>query len=83
MFNIQSAIYEFFTQEDSNCVQCSLQDLIACDILHTQLQTLANTKEIQIDNAYKQWLLNLCLLNIAKDSNICHTEPLGEVSKTL
>lgn len=63
MFRIQSAIYEAFTHEVLDYMQCSLQDLVYCDILYTQIQSI-NTKQMQIDNAYKQWLLNLATKNI-------------------
>lgn len=63
MFRIQSAIYEAFTHEVLDYMQCSLQDLMYCDILYTQIQSI-NTKQMQIDNAYKQWLLNLATKNI-------------------
>lgn len=65
MFRIQSAIYEFFTQKDSECVQCNLQDLSNCDVLHIQMQSLSNTKETQSNSGYTQLLFNL-----AKDFKI-------------
>ncbi|EEO23930.2 transcription-repair coupling factor [Helicobacter bilis ATCC 43879] len=78
MFKIQSAIYETFIKEAPEYIQCSLQDLIACDILQTQIKSAISTNHTNKDNSYIQLLLNL-----SKDSNICHTESLGEVSKNL
>ena len=78
MFKIQSAIYETFIKEAPEYIQCSLQDLIACDILQTQIKSAISTNHTNQDNSYIQLLLNL-----SKDSNICHTESLGEVSKNL
>ena len=67
MFQIQSSIYEFFTQTDSNCLQFEIRDLANCDIIKAQIQS--NLSKIQDkDNNYAK-LLDFWQQH-SKDSNL-------------
>lgn len=53
MFQIQSSIYEFFTQIDSNCLQIELKDLAKCDIIQTQIDSNLAKSSDKNDNYTK------------------------------